>query len=91
MYCESKKRCVAGMFAAALLIVLVIVLTACAPITAQLDETTGTTLAERCESRRAAVAVYDARATELSETEMRIRMDYQLFIDTVCPPLPAGP
>ena len=62
-------------------------LAACAPVTAQLDDATGTTLAERCETRRAAVAAYDAIALtrELTETETNIRLYYQVYIDSVCP------
>ena len=63
---------------------------ACAPITAQLDAATGTTLAERCETRRAAVAAWDAieaAGGDLSETQSTARMSYQIFIDSVCPPL----
>ena len=60
---------------------------ACAPITAQLDDATGTTLAERCETRKAAVAAYDAigATRELTETETNIRLYYQVYIDSVCP------
>ena len=62
-------------------------LMACAPITAQLDEATGTTLEERCLTRRAAVAAYDATALtrELTETESDLRLYYQVYIDSVCP------
>ena len=65
-------------------------LMACAPITAQLDAATGTTLAERCETRRAAVAAYDAikaAGDELTETQANLRVTYQIYIDSVCPPL----
>lgn len=63
---------------------------ACAPVTARLDETTGTTLAERCETRRATVAAYDAIKAgggELTEMQARLRISYQIYIDSVCPPL----
>lgn len=68
---------------------LALMLAGCPTISGKIDNLTGSTLEERCGARRAVVAAYDARATDLSETEMRIRMDYQLFIDAVCPLLPA--
>ena len=69
-------------------------LMACAPITAQLDATTGTTLAERCETRRAAIAAWDAMTAggeELSERQAELRLGYQIFVDSVCVPLPVSP
>ena len=67
---------------------------ACAPITAQLDAATGTTLAERCETRRAAVAAWDAieaAGNELSESQSTTRIAYQIYIDSLCPPVTPGP
>lgn len=71
------------------LIPILAALTGCAPVTQWLDDVTGTTLEERCGTRRAAVAGYDALARDLAETEIRIRADYQIYIDSVCLPLPA--
>ncbi len=70
-------------------ILAALVLSSCAPVTQWLDDMTGTTLEERCDTRRAIVAGYDALARDLTETELRIRADYQIYIDSVCPPLPA--
>ncbi|MGI9408446.1 MAG: hypothetical protein ACR2OV_00130 [Hyphomicrobiaceae bacterium] len=64
---------------------------ACAPITAQLDAATGTTLEERCGTRRAAVAAWDAMEAaggELSGEQSSARIGYQIYIDAVCPALP---
>ena len=68
---------------------LILLVAACAPVTAQIDDATGTTLAERCETRRAAVAAYDtiALSRELTETESNLRLYYQVSIDSVCPAL----
>lgn len=75
----------------ALILLLAVLTMGCANITALYDEATGTTLEERCTSRRAGVAMYDSLGRALSENEARVRADYQIFIDGVCPALPAGP
>lgn len=68
-----------------LTLTILLLLGGCANITALYDEATGTTLAERCDSRRAGIAVYDALDRPLTENEARVRADYQIFVDAVCP------
>lgn len=77
-----------------LILAMLGLLMACAPITAQLDAATGTTLAERCETRRAAVAAWDAieaAGNDLTSEQSTTRVAYQIYIDSVCPPLPVTP
>jgi len=50
-----------------------VMLSGCAKVTALYDEATGTTLAERCETRRAAIMMYDTLGRALSENEQRVR------------------
>lgn len=59
----------------------------CATATALYDEATGTTLEERCESRRAGLAMYDALGRDLSETEAKVYNYYQVFVEGSCPPI----
>lgn len=69
---------------------LIVLLASCAPVTQWLDDNTGTTIAERCETRRAAVAAWDAieaSGTDLTESQSSVRTTYQIYIDSVCPPL----
>jgi len=68
---------------------LILLAAACAPLTAQLDTVTGTTLAERCVNYRTSLATLDAiRANrDLTESEANRRLAYQAIIDGACPPL----
>lgn len=74
-----------------ILILAVLTMAGCANVTAMIDEATGTTLAERCETRRAAIVMYDTLGRELSENEARVRADYQIYVGTVCPIVEAEP
>ncbi len=61
----------------------------CPTISGQLDEATGTTLEERCASRRAAVAAWDAleaAGSDLAPSDAELRLVYQIYINSVCPP-----
>ena len=76
------------------LLAVAFMLTGCPAITAQLDDATGTTLEERCQTRRSAVAAWDAIVAgggDLSETQASLRLAYQVFIDEVCPPVTPAP
>ena len=64
-------------------------LAACPPVTQRLDDTTGTSLEERCVNYRATLAGLDAlRADrELTESEANRRLVYQGIVDAACPPV----
>ena len=71
-----------------LAIALLVTLGACTALSSQLDEKTGTTLAQRCVDYRATLAgILVLQATSpTDDREARISV-YKALIDTYCPPV----
>lgn len=59
----------------------------CAPATQRYDDLTGTTLEERCATRRAFMVGYEGLTREPTETETSIYEIYQTFVTGACPPV----
>lgn len=71
----------------AITILAALALASCAPVTQQLDETTGTTIAERCQIRKAAIRGYEeilAAGRTLSAQEQTALAAYRLYVEEVC-------
>ncbi len=65
-----------------------LVLSSCAPVTRMYDNLTGTTIDERCATRRVAIEGYDLLQRDITETEARLRADYEIFVNMFCGPEP---
>lgn len=62
-------------------------LIACTPATNRYDKATGTTLEERCATRRAFMVGYESLTREPTETETSIYEVYRTFVMGACPPV----